>query len=145
MQNIASYTSLTFSINFDKFIKQAKYLPYMIGTTQNSLTITPITTLSYTDNLDIKRFVKTSPPYYIDKLDTSYTGTNLNFNYIFINFSLNVADKYVPYGGYYFKNSLTGTDDVLDDNFNGIGYYARAPDVKFEFFLLLIFGCLIIR
>lgn len=141
MQNIATYTSLTFSINFDKFNKQVNRLPYMIGSTESYYNFTPITvlgnqiTLTYTEGLDVKRFIKTSPPYYIDKLDTTYTTTNLNFNHLFVNFSENgdASQKYVPYGGFYFKNTLSGTDDVLDDSLNGIGYYARVPDVKYIF------------
>ena len=139
MQSIASYTSLTFSINFDKYLKQINRLPYMIGTTVNYHNFTPRTdsgsqiTLTYTDNLDIKRLIKTSPPYFPDKLDTSYTDTNLDFNHIFKNFSENsgATEKYVPYGGFYFKNTVTANDEVLDDSLNGIGYYSRQPDVKY--------------
>jgi len=135
MQNIASYTSLTFSINFDKYLKQVNRLPYMIGTTVKYLEITPsggAGTLTYTDNLDIKRLIKTSPPYYPDKLQTPYTDTNISFNHIFTNFSEDSSDstiKYVPYGGYYFKNSATVNDDVLFDSLNGIGYYSLQPTV----------------
>ena len=152
MQNIASYTSLTFSINFDKFIKQANRLPYMIGTTVNNYSFTPIVagTLTYTDNLDIKRLIKTSPPYYPDKQDTNYTDINLDFNHIFIKFSQNgdASEKYVPYGGFYFKNTVTVNDDVLYDSFSGIGYYSRQPDVKYclsnDTFLILSLNFLII-
>lgn len=148
MQNIASYSSLTFSINFDKFHKQVNRLPYMIGTIVNYYSFTPINgaggtpiTLTYTDGLDIKRLIKTSPPYYPDKLDTNYIDTNLNFNYIFVHFSENgdASEKYVPYGGFYFKNTVTANDDVLDDNFNGIGYYSRQPDVNFIIYFFKIF------
>lgn len=134
MQNIATYTSLTFSINFDKYLKQVNRLPYMVGTTVNYFNFTPTGgagTLTYTDNLDIKRLIKTSAPYYPDKIDTTYTDTNLNFNHIFKNFSENagVSQKYVPYGAYYFKNTVTANDDVLDDSLNGIGYYSLQPTV----------------
>lgn len=146
MQNIASYTSLTFSVNFDKYHKQINKLPYMIGTTIYSINLTPVSvagiqiTLTYNENLDIKRFIKTSPPYFIDKLDTTYTDTNLNVNHIFYNFSENLTEKNVPYGGFYFKNTLTANDDILDDNFNGIGYYSRVPDVNYN--SKILFNCI---
>lgn len=133
MQNIASYTALTFSINFDKYLKQVNRLPYMVGTTVKYFSFTPTGgagSLTYTDNLDVKRLIKTSVPYYPDKIVTTYTDTNLNFNYIFVNFSESGANKYVPYGGYYFKNTVTANDDVLDDSLNGIGYYSLQPTVN---------------
>lgn len=135
MQSIASYTSMTFSINFDQFFKQINRLTYMIGLTVNYFSVTPLTvagsqlTLTYTDNLNIKRFIKTSPPYFADKLDTTYTDANSNFNHIFYNFAENGSDKYVTYGGFYFKNTVTTNDEVLDDSFNGIGFQSRQPDV----------------
>jgi hypothetical protein len=139
MANISTYTSLIFSINFDRYLKQVNRLPYRVGTAEKYYSFTPMTdngnqiTLTFTDNLDIKLLIKTSPPYFIDKLDTTYTATNLAFNHIFKNYSENsdASEKYIPYEAFYFKNTIDATDDILDDNFNGLGYHSKSPEVNF--------------
>lgn len=138
MANIATFTSLIFSINFDRYLKQVNRLPYRVGTDEKYYSFTPITengneiTLTFDNNLDIKLLTKTSPPYYIDNLDTTYTENNLDFNHIFKNYSENTdaSEKYIPYEAFYFKNSLDAADEILDDNFNGLGYHSRTPEVN---------------
>lgn len=138
MANIATFTSLIFSINFDRYLKQVNRLPYKVETNEKYYSFTPITdngnkiTLTFDDNLDIKLLTKTSPPYYIDKLDTTYTEKNLDFNHIFNNYSENTgaSEKYIPYEAFYFKNTLDAADEILDDNFNGLGYHSMTPEVN---------------
>jgi len=138
MPNIATYTSLIFSINFDQYLKQVNRLPYRVENNEKYYEFTPITinsskiTLTFTDNMDIKLLIKTSPPYFIDKLDTTYTQNNLEFNHIFKNYSENTdaSEKYIPYRAFYFKNDLDADDEILDDNFNGLGYHPRIPEVN---------------
>ncbi len=110
----------------------------MIGTTEKYYSFTPVSvnnaeiTLTYDHSLEVKRLIKTNPPYYMDKLDTTYTDTNLNINHVFRNYFENSdgSEKYTSYSGVYLSNIIDNSDEVLSDNFNGLGYISRATEVN---------------
>ena len=72
----------------------------------------------------------------MDQLDTTYTTKNSDFNHIFKNYNQNSdgTQKYVQYGGFYFSNVVAEGDYVLYDNFNGINYQSRTPEVNIIFY-----------
>lgn len=135
----ANYNSIVFSVNFDQTIKQLKNVYYVDGSTTKSITLTT-STLTFDESLEIRKFlpiVTANLPYHPDVINTTYDENNLDFNYIHVNYAQNAdaSEVYTTLGGFYFKNSLTGTDDVLHDKLNGIGYYAKAPEVFFHQFI----------
>lgn len=71
-------------------------------------------------------------PYVFDKIDTSYSTSNIEMNHVFVNYNekSDGSEKYIANGAFYLKNTVAANDAVIDVKRSSLGYVSLAPTVS---------------
>jgi len=75
---------------------------------------------------------------FFDGINRTYDATNNKMNHVFVNYDQKAdgSQQYVPLGAFYFKNTVTASESVIEDKQNGLGYIAMTPDVIYKVLLI---------